>query len=287
MPSPKSKTRRASKSKSPNSGTRRASASTRGSLMAEPLFEAMGRGNLKWGDLLLNAPAAAGKARSSARSARSPATSVNSVFENFVTPDLRQKKFIWEHFPVVLEEITVRNGSEKYAVKWHRKNLEEWRSSRTTSWDEAMEYQLFSQLRLLHSLRKHPHLYKLHAPRNTGEIVIIEIVGGAKRAESPKRAPTAAPAAPAAPAAAVPVLKKLNDITTFFPGVAVWKKVEGRKGESTYALAVRGDFMRRTDDKTMRVVLRDLEAALRGSRFWSVLAPADKSEFIRLEMKHD
>jgi hypothetical protein len=249
--------------------------------MADPLFEAMERGNLKWGDLLMNNAPRNTVARSSSSSASSRNSSPNSIFENFSTPDLRLKKFIWEHFPVVLEEITTRNGSEKYAVKWHRKNLEEWRSSRTTSWDEAMEYQLFSQVRLLHALRKHPHLYKLHPPRNTGEIVIIEMIGDAKRPHSPPRAGTGAAAAP------VPVLRKLNDITTFFPGVVVWKRVEGRAGESTYALTIRGDFMKRTDDKTARVVLRDLEAALRASRFWSVLAPADRGEFLRLEMRHD
>lgn len=279
MSSPRGSTRRTSKSKSPKDRTRRAP--PRGPLMADPLFEAMERGNLKWGDLLMNNAPRNTVARSSSSSASSRKSSPNSIFENFSTPDLRLKKFIWEHFPVVLEEITTRNGSEKYAVKWHRKNLEEWRSSRTTSWDEAMEYQLFSQVRLLHALRKHPHLYKLHPPRNTGEIVIIEMIGDAKRPHSPPRAGTGAAAAP------VPVLRKLNDITTFFPGVVVWKRVEGRAGESTYALTIRGDFMKRTDDKTARVVLRDLEAALRASRFWSVLAPADRGEFLRLEMRHD
>jgi hypothetical protein len=200
------------------------------------------------------------------------------------------KKFIWENFPVVLEEITTRNGSEKYAVKWHKKNLEEWRSSRTTSWEEAMEYQLFSELRLLHSLRKHAHLYKLHAPRNTGEIVIIEVLGGAGaagRAASPRRARSPPRAAAGAAAVPVPVLRKLNDITTFFPGVVIWKKVDGRKGESTYALTVRGDFMKRAGDKVAHGTLRDLEAALRASRFWSVLPARDRSEFLRLEMSHD
>jgi hypothetical protein len=239
----------------------------------------MERGNLKWGDLLMNAA-----------SSHSTPASVNSVFENFSTPDLRLKKFIWEHFPVVLEEIKTRNGVEKYAVKWHLENLEEWRSSRTTSWEEAMEYQLFSELRLIHSLRKHPHLYKLHEPRAKDEIVVIEVIGGApapvKRARSPARAGAGAGAV-AAPAFRGPALKKLNDITTFFPGIVVWKKVDGRAGESTYALTIRNDFQKRTDAKTRRLALGDLEAALRASRFWGVLAPANKSEFLRLEMRHD
>jgi hypothetical protein len=132
-------------------------------------------------------------------------------------------------------------------------------------------------------------LYKLHEPRSKDEIVVIEVIGGApapvKRARSPARA--GAGNAAAAPAFRGPELKKLNDITTFFPGIVVWKKVDGRKGESTYALSIRNDFQRRTDAKTARLALGDLEAALRASRFWGVLAPADKSEFLRLEMRHD
>ena len=303
MPSP---TRR-SKSRSPNNGTRRRRLSNF-AWPADPLFDAMVRGELKWGDLLMEQdPKYVYKSRSPASRSppmpRAPPGSpvtppyspINDAFEDFVTPDLRLRKFIWEKFPVVLEEIRTRNGREMFAVKWHRRNLEEWRSSRTSSYEEAMEYELFSELRLIHSLRKHPHLYALHEPRSKDEIVVIEMLGAARAPAPASAAPAArgraaSPARGAAAAAAagprVPELRKLNDITTHFPGVVVWEKVEGRKGESTYALKIRNDFGKKMAPKLKERILGDLEAALRASRFWAVLAPKS-GEFLRLEMRHD
>ena len=280
MPSPKHGTRKSPRG-SPRSSTR---SSPRG-LADDPIVAAMMRGELKWSDILMEEDSkykykSRSPASKSPRMPRAPAGSpasppyspINDVFEGFKTPDLRLRKFIYETFPVVLEEIPSRNGKERYAVKWHRKNLEEWRSSRTESFEEAMEYQLFSELRLIHSLRKHPHLYALHEPRSKDEIVVIEMLG-------------AAPRAPAA-ARAGPELRKLNDITTHFPGVVVWSKVDGRKGESTYALTIRGDFGRKHKGAEGREILGRLEAAMRASRFWTVLAPA-RGEFLRIEMRHD
>ena len=277
---PRSRTRRGSRSPPKNRGTRRAS--PKNALVADPLIEAMIRGELLWGDLLYEpSPARGSRSRSRSRSRsprmpRAPPASpaspprpvmspINDVFEGYRTPDLRLREFIHEKFPVVLEEIRSANGREMYAVSWDRPTLEAWRSERTETWEEAMEYELFSELRLLHSLRKHAHLYKLHEPRSKDEIVVIEMIG--------------------APAYRGPVLRKLNDITTHFPGVVVWAKVEGRKGESTYALTVRGDFARRAGKGAART-LGQLEEALRASRFWNVLAP-QRGEFLRLEMRHD
>jgi hypothetical protein len=298
MPSPKNNTRR-HRSKSPSRGTRRAAAGAAGAAgrnlsFNDPLLTAMARGELKWGDLLYKPESPVSdrykrKSRSPASrsppaprapqgSPASPAYSpINDVFEGYKTPDLRLRKFIWENFPIVLEPIATRDGSEKYAVKWHRAHLEEWRSSRTESYEEAMEYELFSELRLIHALRKHAHLYALHEPRSRDEIVVIEMKGAARAPPAPT---------PASAAYAGPVLRKLNDITVHFPGVVVWGKVDGRAGESTYALKIRGDFHRKTDRKVAERTLAGLESALRASRFWAVLAPKD-GEFLRIEMSHD
>lgn len=289
MPRHKSGTRRASKSASPNRGTRRAGVNV---AFNDPLLQAMARGELKWGDLLYReeSPSSKYKHKSRSPASRSPPKvrappgspaspayePINDVFEGYKTPDLRMRKFIWESFPVDLEPIATRDRTEKYAVKWNRPRLEEWRSSRTESFEEAMEYELFSELRLIHALRKHARQYALHEPRSKDEIVVVEVLGAA--------APSGATASAAAPR--VPVLRKLNDITTHFPGVVVWAKVDGRKGESTYALKVRNDFTKKVDRKIANRVLGDLEAALRTSRFWTVL-DADKGEWLRLEMSHD
>lgn len=293
MPSPKHTTRKSPRG-SPRSSAR---SSTRSSppraasdwFGFDPIVEAMARGDLKWSDLIMDVdPKYKYKSRSPASKSpprpRAPAGSpvsapyspFDDVFEGFKTPDLRLRKFIYETFPVVLEEIPSRNGTEKYAVKWHRKNLEEWRSTRTESFEEAMEYQLFSELRLIHSLRQHPRLYALHEPRTKDEIIVIEMLG-------PARAPARAPAAKAF---AGPELRKLNDITTHFPGTVVWSKVEGRKGESTYAFTIRGDFERKHKGAAAREILARLEAAMGASRFWTVIAPA-RGEFLRVEMRHD
>jgi hypothetical protein len=192
---------------------------------------------------------------------------MENALENFETPNLKALKGIWETFPVIVEPA----GPKKFSVRWHRKNLDAWRSSRTKSWDEAMEYELFSELRLLHSLRKHPELYKLHKPSGRDEIVVIEVIGDVVLP---------------APAFKGPELRRLNDITKFFPGVVVWNPVDGRAGETTYALKVRGDFARKHKGAEGRATLADLEAALRASKFWAVL-PGRADEMLRLEMRHD
>jgi hypothetical protein len=297
MPSP---TRRRSRSRSPRSGTRR-SRNLHPIFANDPIVQAMHRGNLLWGNIPMGAPP------SPTPSPPSVHKTPNNVFNDYVTPDLRLRKAIWENFPVVLEPISMRDGRELFAVKWHRRNFEEWRGSRATSWEETMEYALFNELRLIHSLRKYPHLYAISGPVGEDEIMRIEMLGKARlarprsrspargaaaaaAAEAPRRARSRSPARGAAAAAAagpaLPVLRKLNDITAHFPGVVVWEKVEGRRGESTYALKVRGDFQRKVDPRIADRVLADLEAALRASRFWTVLRAEGRGEWLRLEMSH-
>jgi hypothetical protein len=250
------------------------------------------RGNVKWGDIMTGEVERQMPVASTRRSPRSkspkaprvpppsprsasprarPWNEMENALENFETPNLRALRGIWEHFPVTVEPV----GRGRYSIRWHRKNLDAWRSSRTKSWDEAMEYELFSELRLLHTLRKHPELYKLHEPSGREEIVVIEVLGGV---ELP---------APPAPAARGPELRKLNDITVFFPGTVVWSKVEGRRGESTYALKPRDDFARKHKGAEGREMLAGLESALRASRFWTVAPSRVAGEWLRLEMRHD
>jgi hypothetical protein len=255
----------------------------------DPIMTAMMKGELLWGDLLYNSPKSKSP-RSKTQKSKTPSSNyvpINDVFENYETPRLSDKRFIWENFPVVLEHISTTNGTEKYAIKWHLKNLKEWRDTRTKSYEEAMEYQLFSELRLIHSLRKHPHLYVLHEPRTKDEIVVVEMIGAAKAPIDVEYDAVGAPRTKVArKEPEIPVLRKLNDITTYFPGVVVWGKVDGRKGESTYALSIRGDFMKKMDRKLANRILDDLEIALRASRFWTVLPPA-RGEYLRIEMRHE
>ena len=231
-----------------------------------------------------------------------PYSPINDAFEGYETPDLRRTTAIFEHFPVVLQEVPSRGDRQVMAVKLHRKKFDEWRGTRTKNYGEAMEYELFTELRLIHSLRKYPRLYTIMEAGGPGEIIRIELHGPARlerrrsRSASPSRAAAGAaararspPRAAAAAAAAgprVPVLRKLNDITTHFPGVVVWSSVAGRAGESTYALKIRNDFGKKMAPAAKARILADLEAALRASRFWSVM-DGSRGEWLRLEMRHD
>ncbi len=207
------------------------------------------------------------------------------ALEDYIVPDLTMRRGIWENFPVVTEEIEPAGGFKRYAIMWHRKNLKEWRESRSASWDEYMEYEAFAEFRLFHTLRKFEHIYRLEKPRNDSELVIL--VALKEPVSPPRTAGAAAAAAPRRAAYRGPALgPKLADIAKYFPGVAVWSKVEGRRGESTWGIEIRGDFLRRAAPAERERALEELDAALRASKYWDVIRPVGH-EFARLEMRHD
>jgi hypothetical protein len=248
----------------------------------------MERGDLKWGDLLMDVPV---KPKSKSPSPKAyEYTLEDDALEDYIVPDLTLRRGIWENFPVVLEEIAPVGGHKAYAVKWHRANLREWKQSRSASWDEFMEYEAFAEFRLIHSLRSHAHKYRMEKPKDDTEIVRLVALhepANAAGAAAPPRAPPRAAAAAAAPAYRGPELgPKLADINKVFPGMAVWNKVDGRRGESTWAIEIRGDFKRRLKPADLEHALREFEAALRASRYWTVLRPEGDREFVRLEMRH-
>jgi hypothetical protein len=272
MPSPK----RTRKTPSPKrNATRRSPRNT----FNDDFFEAMKRGDLKWGDLLMDVPVAPRSKSPSPRPVALEYTMENDALEDYVVPDLTMRRGIWENFPVILDEVEPVGGMKSYAVKWHRKNLKEWKSSRAASWDEYMEYEAFAEFRLLHSLRAYSHLYRIAKPKDDSEIVRLVAL----------REPNVPASPPRAAAYRGPELgPKLADINKVFPGTAVWNKVEGRRGESTWAITIRGDFKRRHRPAELERALDEFEAALRSSRYWTVLRPAAGSdELVRLEMRHD
>jgi hypothetical protein len=196
----------------------------------------------------------------------SPWSIKNEALEDYAVPDLRQRKAIWTHFPV--DVIKIPGHDEKYVIRWNRTKFEEMRNAANISWNAAMEFEAFQEYRLLHALRAHSDIYRLEPPRGSDEIIIIAM-------EKP------------APAAHIPVLCRLTDIKDRFPGIVVWKKVEGRKGESTYALEVMRAFERANPPAVVDRALHDLMTALHASRCWYVLPAEYKGELARLEMRHD
>lgn len=279
MPSP---TRKAKAKKSPSP--------PRLEMLPANLMEKMEAGKIAWGNLM--------NTRKAKRRSPSPPAVWNieaEALEDYKVPDLRLRKAIWETFPVDLKAIESRDGTERYAIVWNQKKLKEWRETRAESRDEYMDYFDYQAARLLYALKHHSSIYRLEPARSAAEFAVIAMVhdgrrrsppkgavGGAGRSRSRSRSRCRSPPR----RAALPVLRRLTDIRDTFPDVVVWKSVEGRRGESTYALTVMGKFLRNVRPEIAERVLDDLMAALRASPSWHVLRPVG-DEFARLEMRHD
>jgi hypothetical protein len=101
---------------------------------------------------------------------------VEDILDGYKVPDLRQRKYIWETFPVILDKIEDNDGVDRYAVLWHNKHMNEWKHSKAESLDEFMEYPLWCEVRLRYALKKHPRLYKILPPRNPSQLMVIQMV---------------------------------------------------------------------------------------------------------------
>ena len=219
--------------------------------------------------------------------------------EGWNVPDLALRKGIWENFPVILDAIRSTNGTDRYAIMWHRKHFEEWRNNpeKTLKQAEYVDYPFYQEYRLLYAIAHHPGKYVLEPPRAKNQIAVLAMV---HRVENGTRKHNAARnntirnarknanknTRKNARNAPIPVLKRLNDIKAHFP--VVWHEVPGKAGTKTYALELYGKQVQelsRTAGYNVRVELTDrLLAALRKSRSWRVLDAAAPREVARLEM---
>ena len=277
-----------SKNKSANKNSTRKHISPRNILANDPMLKAMANGKLKWGDIIHAENMRKPKSNSSSAnswgssntwtSRKLPTTDERRamkeelMLENWKTPDLALRKGIWENFPVILDRLPPRDGTERYAIKWHEKHLEEQRDQVPRLWVEWHEYQAFTEFRLFHALRKYTHKYRIMPAEAPGQILVLEMVHaeGAPRVAHP---------------VGVPILRKLNDIKEHFP--VVWHPVQGREGKSTYAMELFGKKIKEISatvghDVTAEVKSQ-LKRALEASRAWTVL-PAVGKEFCRLEI---
>jgi len=261
----------------------------------DPIFAKMWENKLLWGDIEYNM--ARNAARNASKKKKAPPKKANSpnspnayymandALENFKIPDLAMRKGIWTHFPVIVNEI----GANLYEVVWHQANLKAWRDSRPATWDEWMEYEAYTEIRLLHALRAHGDRYEILPPVTPLQILTFRQRGVAvEGAAAGAGAGAAAPAAPAVAAAArrnVPVLRRLNDIKEHFP--ILWGKVPGRAGETTYKIQIRGDFQRKNPPAVVESARTALIGALVASPAWTVLPAGHAAEVCRIEMKHE
>lgn len=259
MPTPPRKTRSRASSKR--------SSPTRKNLFNDPMLAAMKRGDMLWGDLMTAPGAGMPRRTASPPPTLSPWSIEDEALEDYVTPRLGHLEDLRRHFPIDIVKVPRRDNA--YAVRFNRDALMEMRNAANISWDAAMEYEAFQEYRLLHALRAHADLFRLEKPSSKDDVVIVHLI------EKP------------APAMRVPELRRLSDIKDKYPGVVVWRKVEGRKGESTYALEVMRTFERSNPPHVVDRVLHELKMALETSKFWHVLPAHDRSEWVRLEMRHD
>ena len=99
----------------------------------------------------------------------------DEALDGWKVPDLRLRKNIWENFPVSVIPISGTNGS-RYAVEWNHGKLNSWRTERTESFEEAMEYEAYCESRLLYALRKHNKQYIVEEPETEEQICVLTMV---------------------------------------------------------------------------------------------------------------
>lgn len=174
-------------------------------LVNDPFYKLMESGEIMWGDLMMDVvceevqPVA-------------ERTMEEEILEGWTMPDLKLRKNIWENFPVSLIPLADADGTDRYAVVWHEKNLEEWRSTRALSWDEFQEYEDYACMRLMYALRAHSHKYRIEEARSSRHVCVIAMV----HSDTVIPATSAITVIPAAviPAAVIPVTTTVTVIPT-------------------------------------------------------------------------
>jgi hypothetical protein len=79
-------------------------------------------------------------------------------------------------------------------------------------------------------------------------------------------------------------LVRRDDIYKNFPVIV--DKREGRPGESTFGIVIRGDFKRKHNSDEIARMTADLMRSLYASKYWKVLSPELDDELCRIEMTH-
>lgn len=233
-------------------------------LFSGPMFNAMKSGAVKWGDLMMNRRSRSSKSRSKSRNRRSGSRSrrgsrsrTHSALRSFKTPPLRLRADIYKTFPVIVHEV----APNLFAVKWHRDNLRAWKETHPTTWDEYQDYQEWTEVRLIHSLKRHSSLYEILPPMAPGEIIRFRMVS---HVPPPKQK-----------------LMSLNDIKGKYP--VIWHRLEGAR--PTFAIELRGDFKHRVAASEVVATERALLDDLRSSPSWVVIPPMGRNEVARIQMR--
>jgi len=176
-------------------------------LTNDPFYKEMDSGKILWGDLMADEYVAT-------TVAEEPENEYwiekFDYFEDWTVPDLKLRKNIWENFPVSLVPLNDADGTDRYAVVWHERNLREWNDTKCYSKDEFDNYAEFCEARLMRSLKMYSHKYRVEPARTDRQICVLAMVHDTVTAPvaAPAPAPVAAPVAVAVQAKAMNVLKE-------------------------------------------------------------------------------
>lgn len=262
-------------------------------LEGDETMQKLMKGEVAWGNLLESRPTkrrgstqrrSKSKSKSSAKSAstrktpsRSPATpkappptsqstmsslpsTGSRILHKFETPRIHDPRDLLEHFPIDLLRI---RDSDIIAIAWNNKLFNKWEAERPESYNEHMEYEKYTEYRLIHTLRQHKDLFEILAPKRSDEIVRI-------RFHRPRTPPVR--------------LVRRDDIYKHFPVIV--DRRDGRPGEATFGIMLRGDFKRKHDRDQIARTTADLMRSLYSSRSWKVLPAELDDEICRIEMSH-
>jgi hypothetical protein len=252
---------------------------------ADETFQKLFEGKIAWANLVESPPKhrktrrkSASKASSTRKSpSKSPATpkaphpspwstlpsTSTRILDKFETPRIRDPRDLLEHFPIDIARV---RDSDILALVWNDKLLNKWKNERPASFNEHMEYEKYTEFRLIHTLRQYSDLFEILAPKRDDEIVRIRF----HRPRTPSPPPVK--------------LVRRDDIYKYFPVIV--DKREGRPGESTFGILIRGDYKRKHSRDEIARMIADLMRSLHASRYWKVLAPVQDDEICRIEMKH-
>lgn len=255
----------------------------------DPLHVALEKG-ISWGDVVLASP------KSAFYSEPKPVASVGCSCSEWGCdcywdmPALRLRKDVCAHFPVVVSQIETRNGYERFAVSWHRKNFAAQRDE-LTNYTDYLDFEEDVYRRLLKSLRacKNWTVETAEGPQDICVLVMNTPVDP-EAANSPAKNVAAVAKPLVLPSRIleddktetgsvasesgweqvgekVPVLRRLTDIKAHFP--VVWNEVQGAKVR-TYAVEIFGKQAkeRGLDVKKVRA---QLLKALQMSPAWKVV----------------
>ena len=185
----------------------------------------------------------------------SSGTPEKDALEDWTPPNLRLRKHIWENFPVSLVSLNDKDGTDRYAIMWQKRNLEEWKDTRSESYAEWLDYQDFCEIRLLHALQLQARYYVVEPARNENQICVIAMVHGSDCDSESGRSSVSTTSSKAG-------LRNIGDIARNFP--VRWDQ-DGK--------VLRFEFMRikMKDATESPAVIRDaLIQALKESSSWTM-----------------